>query len=132
MYKIIEFKTMGDCRGSLIALEDNSNVPFKIKRVYYIFNTKEGVKRGFHAHRDLKQIIIPVSGSCKILLDSGDSKEELILDNPTKGLFLDSLIWREMYEFSKDCVLVVLASEYYNESDYIRDYSRFLKEIDDG
>ncbi len=129
MYKIIDLDIKGDDRGSLIALEDNSNIPFKIKRVYYIFDTKRGVRRGLHAHRKLKQFIICVSGSCRILLDNGYREENIYLNTPTKGILLDSLIWREMYDFSRDCVLVVLASEYYDRDDYISDYQSFLKEV---
>lgn len=128
-HKIINFKTNGDDRGSLIAIENNHNIPFDIKRVYYIFDTKEGVRRGFHAHKNLKQLAICVSGSCKFLLDDGKIKEDLELNNPNQGLLIEGLIWREMYDFSPDCVLLVLADEYYNESDYIRDYDEFLEVV---
>ncbi|MDQ7062043.1 MAG: FdtA/QdtA family cupin domain-containing protein [Sulfurimonas sp.] len=128
-YKSIDFETLGDDRGSLIALEENYNAPFEIKRVYYIFDTKENVTRGFHAHIDLKQLAIVVKGSCTFSLDDGYKREEIILDNPNKGLFIEGLIWREMKEFSPDCVLLVLASEHYDESDYIRDYDDFLMEV---
>ena len=124
-YKLVNFKIMGDERGSLIALEAGYNIPFDIKRVYYIFDTKKGVKRGFHAHIKLKQICIAVKGSCAFVLDDGKKREEIKLDRPDKGLFMEGLIWREMKDFSPDCVLVVLASEHYDESDYIRDYDRF-------
>ena len=123
---IINFDIKGDERGSLISLEENKNVPFEIKRVYYIFNTVEGIRRGFHAHKKLKQLLVSVSGSCKILLDDGKSKEEISLDNPNKGLLIESMIWREMFAFSPDCVLMVLADEFYDESDYFRDYQQFL------
>jgi dTDP-4-dehydrorhamnose 3,5-epimerase-like enzyme len=126
-YKLIDFKTLGDDRGSLIAIEEGYNAPFDIKRVYYIFDTKEGVERGFHAHINLKQICIAVKGSCTFVLDDGHKREEIKLNNPNKGLFIEGLIWREMKDFSSDCVLVVLASEDYDESDYIRDYDEFLK-----
>ena len=125
--KIINFKVMGDERGSLIAFEENHNVPFDIKRVYYIFDTKEGVERGFHAHINLKQIAIAVKGSCTFILDNGKTREEIKLDNQNQGLLIEGFIWREMKDFSPDCILVVLASEYYNESDYIRDYDKFLE-----
>ena len=125
--KIINFKVMGDERGSLIALEKNHNTPFDIKRVYYIFGTKEEVRRGFHAHKNLKQIAIAVSGSCKFHLDDGKETKEILLDSPDKGLLIEGLVWREMYDFSSDCVLMVVASEYYDESDYIRDYNEFLR-----
>lgn len=124
--EIINFDTKGDERGSLISLEENKNIPFDIKRVYYIFDTKIGVRRGFHAHKKLKQLLVCVSGSCKVLLDDGKSKEEILLDNPNKGLLIGLMIWHEMFDFSPDCVLLVLANDYYNEDDYIRDYNQFL------
>jgi len=124
--EIINFEIKGDERGSLISLEENKNIPFDIKRVYYIFNTVEGIRRGFHAHKKLKQLLVCVSGSCKVLLDDGKSKEEISLDNPSKGLLIESMIWREMFDFSPDCVLMVLANEVYDENDYLRDYQQFL------
>ena len=125
-FSIINLKLIGDERGSLISLEGNDNVPFDIKRVYYIFDTKDDVERGFHAHINLKQLVVAVKGSCTFVLDNGTKKEELLLDKPNQGLFIEGLIWREMKNFSSDCVLIVLASEYYNESDYIRNYDNFL------
>ncbi|EKN4261927.1 sugar 3,4-ketoisomerase [Escherichia coli] len=125
----IEFKKLGDDRGSLVSLEQNKNIPFEIKRIYYIFGTKDGVSRGFHAHKNLQQVAICVKGSCRFLLDDGRTKEEIILDKPDTGLHINSFIWREMHDFSEDCVLMVLASELYDEDDYIRDYNDFLKEI---
>lgn len=128
-FKIIDFKISGDERGSLIAIEQGYNTPFEIKRVYYIFDTKEGVERGFHAHKNLKQIAITVKGSCTFILDNGEKKEEIKLNTPNQGLFIEGLIWHEMKDFSPDCVLVVLASEHYDEMDYIRNYKRFLEEV---
>ncbi len=128
-HELINFDTKGDDRGSLIALEEYYNAPFDIKRVYYIFGTKLGVRRGFHAHRNLKQIAICVSGSCKFHLDDGNQKQEIILDTPDRGLLIEGLIWREMYDFSPNCVLLVIASEYYDEKDYIRNYDIFKKNI---
>jgi dTDP-4-dehydrorhamnose 3,5-epimerase-like enzyme len=127
--KLIDFKIMGDERGSLIALEENHNVPFDVKRVYYIFGTKENVRRGFHAHKNLKQLVVCVSGSCTFLLDDGKQKTNIELTSPKQGLLIEGLIWREMYDFSADCVLMVLADNYYDENDYIRDYDIFLKEV---
>lgn len=127
-YGLLNFKTLGDERGSLIAIEQGHNAPFEIKRVYYIFDTKDGVERGFHAHTNLKQICIAVKGSCTFVLDDGYKREEIKLDNPNQGLFIEGLIWREMKDFSHDCVLLVLASEHYDENDYIRCYNKF-KEI---
>ena len=127
--KILEFKIMGDERGSLIALEEDFNVPFSIKRVYYIFDTKKNVTRGKHAHRKLKQVLVATSGSCDILLDNGYEQKTVRLDSPTKGLYVDSPIWREMSNFSDDCVLMVVANCLYDTSDYIRDYDEFLKSV---
>jgi len=128
-YELLNFQTLGDDRGSLIAIEEGYNAPFDIKRVYYIFDTKQGVERGFHAHKNLKQICIAVKGSCTFVVDDGSIKKEIELNNPNQGLFIEGLIWREMKNFSKDCVLMVIASEHYDESDYIRDYDRFLEEV---
>lgn len=128
-FGLIDFKTLGDERGSLIAIEEGYNAPFDIKRVYYIFDTKQGVERGFHAHINLKQIAIAVKGSCTFVLDNGKTRKEIKLINPNQGLFIEGLIWREMKDFSADCVLVVLASEHYDESDYIRDYDKFIEEV---
>ncbi|KZN29552.1 sugar 3,4-ketoisomerase [Pseudoalteromonas luteoviolacea] len=121
-------KVIGDDRGQLIALEGNKDIPFDIKRVYYIYGTQSGVARGFHAHRNLKQLLICVSGNCDILLDDGHSKETVNLKSPDQGLLIEGLVWREMHNFSEDCVLLVLASEYYDESDYIRCYDDYLKQ----
>lgn len=123
------FQPHGDDRGQLIALEEGADIPFSIKRVYYMYDTKEGVHRGFHAHRKLEQILVCVSGSCTVLLDNGTERKEVFLEKPYEGLYVSSGMWREMYDFSPDAVLLVLASEPYDESDYIRDYDRFLAEI---
>jgi dTDP-4-dehydrorhamnose 3,5-epimerase-like enzyme len=123
----IDFIVKGDERGSLVALEQHRSVPFNIKRIYYIFDTAPGVRRGFHAHKELQQVAFCVSGSCKFLLDDGSTKCEVLLHDRTKGIFIDKMIWREMFDFSSDCVLMVLASEYYDESDYIRNYGDFIK-----
>lgn len=125
--ELIDFSIKGNEKGSLIALEANKNIPFEIKRVYYIFNTKKKVRRGFHAHKNLQQVLIAVNGKCKILLDNGKEKETCFLDSPNKGLIIKNMVWREMFDFSRDCVLMVLADSYYDETDYIRDYKEFLE-----
>ncbi|WP_099608993.1 sugar 3,4-ketoisomerase [Vibrio coralliilyticus] len=127
--KIIQLQSHGDDRGSLVSLEKSENIPFDIERVYYLFNTKDGVRRGFHAHKNLKQLAIVLKGSCRFLLDDGKEKVELFLDNPAQGLYIDSLIWREMFDFSDDCVLMVLADSVYDESDYIRNYDEFIEVV---
>ncbi len=128
-FELKTLNVMGDDRGSLIALEENHNVPFDVKRVYYIFGTKENVRRGFHAHKNLRQLAICMSGSCTFLLDDGKRQEHIKLTSPTEGLLIEGLLWREMYDFSSDCVLMVLADNYYDESDYIRDYDVFLEAV---
>lgn len=129
---IIQLQAHGDDRGSLVALEETKNIPFAIKRVYYMFDTKKDVTRGFHAHRNLKQVAIALKGSCRFILDNGTERVNVLLDRPDQGLLIDSVIWREITEFSEDCVLIVLADHHYDESDYIRDYDTFLKEHQNG
>lgn len=125
--KMYHFPPHGDDRGQLIAIEEQKDLPFDIKRVYYIYDTLPGVRRGYHAHQNLQQILVCVSGSCKIHLDDGHDTAEVVLDNPTKGLYISNDMWREMYDFVPGTVLLVLASEYYDEADYIRNYEDFLK-----
>ena len=125
--KMYQFPPHGDDRGQLIAIEEGKDLPFDVKRVYYIYDTLPGVRRGFHAHRCLEQILICVSGSCKIHLDNGFDTAEVLLDKPSEGLYIANDMWREMYDFSPDAVLLVLASEYYDEADYIRNYEDFIK-----
>ncbi|WP_337073854.1 FdtA/QdtA family cupin domain-containing protein [Aeromonas veronii] len=122
---LIDLPVLGDERGSLVALEANRQIPFDIKRVYYIYGTEKGAARGFHAHKALKQIAICLKGSCRFVLDDGNAREDVLLDNPAQGILIQSFIWREMYDFSEDCVLLVLADQLYDESDYIRDYREF-------
>ncbi len=119
------FQQHGDSRGMLVALEEFKDIPFEIKRVYFMYNTGSNVHRGFHAHRNLEQILICIHGSCKILLDNGEEKKIVSLEKPYEGLYVSNNMWREMYDFSEGAVLLVLASDYYNEEDYIRDYEKF-------
>ena len=130
MVKTIDFKILGDERGALVALENNKNIPFEIKRVYYIYGTVAGVRRGFHAHKALKQVAICLTGTCKFLLDDGKNKEIVELNKKTEGLLIESMVWREMFDFSADCVLMVLADELYDEADYVRNYEEFLKLVE--
>ncbi|NIF31116.1 WxcM-like domain-containing protein [Enterobacter sp. Cy-643] len=125
--ELIPLQIHGDERGSLVALETEKNIPFEIRRVYYLFDTKKDVIRGYHAHKALKQVAIAVRGSCKFTLDDGHERVDVILNNPAQGLLIESFMWREMSEFSDDCVLMVLADSQYDESDYVRDYEQFKK-----
>lgn len=127
--KTYSFQEHGDERGQLIALEEAKEIPFDIKRVYYMYDTKEGVRRGHHSHRTLEQILICIHGSCRVLLDNGVEREEILLNKPYEGIYVGPDMWREMYDFSPDAVLLVLASQIYNENDYIRDYEQFIQSI---
>ncbi|QPF32211.1 FdtA/QdtA family cupin domain-containing protein [Acinetobacter lwoffii] len=128
LVKLINLPNFGDDRGGLVAIESNQSIPFAVKRLYYIFNTVDK-PRGFHAHIDLKQVAICLKGSCRFILDDGHQKEEIVLNSAAQGLLIEGLTWREMHDFSVDCVLLVLASEHYDENDYIRDYKDFLKKV---
>ncbi len=126
----INLPPLGDERGSLVALEAAKTIPFDIQRVYYLFDTKPGVSRGFHAHKKLQQVAVCVTGQCRMVLDDGKERKEVWLDSPTQGLLISNMVWREMHDFSPDCVLLVLASEHYDEADYIRSYEDFLGMIE--
>lgn len=129
LIKLLDFNILGDERGQLVAIEGNCHIPFDIKRVYYLFGTKPGVARGFHAHKKLRQLAVCIKGSCRFVMDDGDNKEEVILSTPDKGLLIDAMQWHEMYDFSDDCVLMVLADQLYDESDYIRDYIKYIEAV---
>ena len=120
------FHVRGNDKGLLSFLEANRDVPFDIKRIYYIYNVAPGERRGFHAHKALQQVLFCIHGSCKILLDDAKEREIVELNDPNEGIYLSSPVWREMYDFSDGAVLLVLASEYYDEDDYIRNYDEFL------
>ncbi len=126
------FQQHGDDRGQLVALEEMKNIPFIIKRVYYMYDTHQGIVRGYHAHKSLEQILICIHGQCKLMLDDGRDKEVVLLNKPNEGIYLKNNIWREIYDFSEDAVLMVLASQLYDENDYIRDYGEFLNLVKGG
>ena len=126
-HHLINFKVMGDERGSLIAFEENQNIPFDIKRVFYIYGTQEDVPRGQHAHYKSKQLLVAVNGGCKVTMNDGKNQKTYILNKPNVGLLQDALVWGAMHDFTEDCILIVFADTCYDESDYIRDYDEFLK-----
>lgn len=128
-YKLIDMKIFGDERGKLVSLEGNRNVPFDIKRVYYIFDTLPNQDRGMHAHKNMEQIIVAMDGACQFVLDDGKTRETVWLNRPDVGLYIGKNMWREMKNFSYGCKLMVLASDYYDEKEYIRDYQTFLDEV---
>lgn len=128
--KIISIKTVSSpAIGSLSFFEAERDVPFPIKRIYYIHNVPSGTKRGAHAHKTLNQILFCPFGSIKILLDNGSEKEEIILDNPSVGLVITPCVWRDMIWLEENSVLCVAASDYYDEGDYIRSYTEFMEYI---
>lgn len=120
-----EFAVRGDERGSLVAIEERRDIPFVTRRVYYIFGTQPGVTRGLHAHRQLQQVMVCLHGRCRLLLDDGQDKREVLMERNDRGVLIDKMIWHQMDEFSPECVLLVLADDYYDESDYIRDYEEY-------
>ena len=128
-YKLIDMDIHGDNRGKLIAIEGTKNIPFDIKRVYYIYDTIPEESRGFHAHKTLEQLIVAIDGACQFVLDDGKTREKVWLNSPNKALYIGKNMWREMKHFSYGCKLMVLAREYYDEKEYIRSYDEFLKEV---
>jgi dTDP-4-dehydrorhamnose 3,5-epimerase-like enzyme len=127
LFDWIDFKEIGSDEGKLVAIESGINIPFDIKRVYYLTSLKSSVPRGFHAHKKLIQIAFCLSGSCDMIFDSGAARETVTMDSTSRGLVIKPLIWHEMHNFSDNCVFMVLASEHYDELDYIRDYDDFLR-----
>lgn len=123
---IIEIPKIND-EGYLCFAENGKQMPFEIKRFYYIFDVKDNVQRGFHAHKKTKQVLFCIQGSITVILDDGQKREKIVLNQPNYGIFLDKLIWHEMVDFKKDTILLVAASDVYYESDYLRDYDGFLK-----
>lgn len=126
--KMLQFQCNQDNYGSLVPVETFNDIPFGIKRVYYIYKVEEGMRRGFHSHRDLEQALICVHGSVKIHVRTPFESDEILLDDPSKALYIGPMVWREMYDFTDDAVLLVLASEHYTISDYIRDYREYEAE----
>ncbi|ASG87750.1 sugar 3,4-ketoisomerase [Salmonella enterica] len=123
--KLIQLSKKEDHRGALVVVEQHRDIPIEIKRVYYMFDTDTNVRRGFHAHKRLTQVAISIKGSCKFLLDDGEAVEHVLLDSPSAGLVIEPMVWHEMYDYSDDCILMILADDYYDEDDYIRNYEQF-------
>lgn len=129
LFKWVSFKEIGKDHGKLIAIESGLDTPFQIKRVYYLTSLNPAIPRGFHAHKELVQIAFCLAGSCDMVFDSGSEKQTVRMDNPSRGILIKPLIWHEMHNFSEDCVFMVLASEHYDEQDYLRDYDDFLRYV---
>ena len=128
-YRMLSFKQNGDDRGKLVIVEGMQDVPFEIKRVFYIYGSDSDVVRGQHANRETEFVLINVSGTSKVKVDDGYNQYVVELDKPHTGIFLPTMVWKDMYDFSEDSVLLVLASEHYNGAEYIRDYNEFLIEV---
>lgn len=126
--RLLAFKTFGSSRGNLNAIEGSSDLPFEIRRIYYITQVPDGITRGFHSHRKLEQVLLCVNGSVSIRVKTPFAEEVVSLRDPAEGLYIGHMVWREMFNFSPGAVLLVLASEHYSEEDYIRDYSRYMEE----
>ena len=128
-YKILEFGDLGDERGKLVVVEGAQDIPFDIQRVFYIYGSDSEVVRGQHANRNSEFVLINVSGSSKVRVDNGFEEEIIELNRPRMGLYLPTMVWKDMYDFSEDSVLLVLANTHYDGHEYIRDYDEFIKEV---
>lgn len=129
-YKIIEFGEYGDERGNLVVAEGSGkDIPFEIKRVFYMYGSDDTVIRGQHANRKTEFVLINVSGTSKVKVDNGFETDIIELNKPRMGLYIPTMMWKDMYDFSEDSVLLVLASEHYDGSEYIRDYDAFIREV---
>lgn len=130
--RFVEFEQKGDERGHLVIVEGNRDIPFEIKRIFYIYGSDENVIRGRHANYHSQFVLINVSGSSKVKVDDGYQTKVYQLDRPHTGVYLPQMVWKDMYDFSSDSVLLVLASEHYDANEYIRDYSEFLRVVKNG
>ncbi len=129
LYRKLKFDALGDERGKLVVCEGEIDIPFEIKRVFYIYGSDSEVVRGKHANRESEFVLINVAGSSKVMITDGENKEIIELKRPKDGVYIPKMIWKEMYDFSEDSVLLVLASTHYDGSEYIRDYDEYLKEM---
>lgn len=128
--KMLDFPQKGDSRGHLVIIEGNKDVPFDIKRAFYIFGSDKDVVRGQHANRETEFVLINVAGTSKVKVKDGEGNEAIFcLNRPHTGIYLPTMVWKDMYDFSEDSVLLVLASEHYNPEEYIRDYDGFVREV---
>lgn len=127
--KVLNFGDLGDERGKLVVVEGARDIPFDIQRVFYIYGSDSEVVRGQHANRESEFVLINVGGTSKVRIDNGHSEAVVELDKPMMGLYIPTMVWKDMYDFSEDSILLVLASTHYNGSEYIRDYEAYKKEM---
>ena len=126
--EMIDFQQRGDERGHLVVVEESKDIPFELKRIFYMYGSDGNVVRGQHANRKTEFVLINVAGSSKVLVKDGLGNEELyVLDKAHSGIYIPKMIWKDMYDFSSDSILLVLASEYYDNSEYIRDYDEYKR-----
>ena len=125
--KVLNFKDLGDERGKLVVVEGNKDIPFDIKRVFYIYGSDHDVRRGQHANLESEFVLINVSGKSKVWVTNGKEEQIVDLDIPRKGVYLPKMVWKDMYDFSEDSVLLVLANTHYDGKEYIRDYEKYLE-----
>ena len=130
--RIINFPVVAEARGNLTFIEENKHVPFSIKRVYYLYDVPSGAARGGHAHKELQQVIIALSGSFDVIVDYGNEREIFSLNRPNLGLYIPPGVWREIENFSSNSVALMVVPEFYDENDYLRDYSIFKKRAQNG
>ena len=126
---ILQFTDLGDERGKLVVIEGEQNIPFGIKRVFYIYGSDDTVIRGQHANRESEFVLINVAGKSKVRITNGSEELIVELNKPMMGVYIPRMIWKDMYDFSADSVLLVLASTHYDGEEYIRDYEEYLKEM---
>lgn len=127
--KVLNFADLGDERGKLVVVEGSRDIPFKIERVFYIYGSDSDVVRGQHANRESEFVLINVGGTSKVRIDNGHSEAVIELNKPMMGLYIPTMVWKDMYDFSEDSILLVLASTHYDGSEYIRDYEEYKKEM---
>lgn len=127
--KIIQFRDFGDERGKLVVIEGEQDIPFKIERVFYIYGSDDTVVRGQHANRESEFILINVSGQSKVYVDDGYENFVIELNKPMMGIYIPKMVWKNMYDFSADSVLLVLASTHYDTNEYIREYDKYISEV---
>lgn len=127
MYRVINFKDLGDTRGKLVVVEGGKDIPFDIARVFYIYGSDNDVIRGQHANRESEFVLVNVAGTSKVMITDGVNKEIVLLDKPMKAVYIPKMMWKEMYDFSQDSVLLVLSNTHYDGNEYIRNYDEYIK-----
>lgn len=127
--KVLNFKDLGDERGKLVVIEGHQDIPFDIQRVFYMYGSDSEVTRGQHANRQSEFVLINVGGTSKVRIDNGHSEAIIELNKPMMGLYIPTMVWKDMYDFSEDSILLVLASTHYDGTEYIRDYEEYKKEM---